>query len=97
MGPLLKFSKCHPDKYLEEGSSRWLSHEQVIGRAGGCRDFYDPVAKYMEGLGEGNDWSCLCLKHQFAYHSLLPLSVSFLSIEHHARTIILGKLLDWLH
>ena len=56
----------------------------------GCHVFYDPVAKYMEGLGEGNDWSYLCLKHQFVYHSLLPLSISFFSIEHHTRTRILG-------
>ena len=66
-------------------------------RVGGCRDFYDPVAEYMEGLGEGNDWSNIYLKDLFVYHFLLPLSVSFLSIEHHTITIILGNLLDWLH
>ena len=75
--PCLQSPKCQPNDSLEAGSSRHLSHEQVTEHAGGCREFYDPVAKYMEGLGEGNDWSCLCLKHQFVYHSLLPLSVSF--------------------
>ena len=77
---------------------RWISHGQPMTEFfEGCHVFYDPVAKYMEGLREGNDWSYLCLKHQFVYHSLLPLSVSFFSIEHHTRTRILGKLLDWLH
>ena len=77
---------------------RRLSHCQPMTKNfEGCHVFYDPMAKYMEGLGEGNDWSYLCLKHQFVYHSLLPLSVSFFSIEHHARIRILGKLLDWLH
>ena len=97
VGPRLQSSKCQPDDSLEAGSSRQLSHEQVIERAGGFHDFYDLVAEYMEGLGEGNDWSHLYLKDQFVYHFLLPLSVSFLSIKHHTRTRILGKLLDWLH
>ena len=51
VGPFLQSSKCQPDEYLEEGSSGRLSHEQVTERAGGCHDFYDPIAEYMEGLG----------------------------------------------
>ena len=61
---------------------------------GGCHNFYDPVAEYMEGLGEGNDWLHPCFEDQFVYHFLLPLSISFLSIEHDERAKILGKLLD---
>ena len=97
MGPFLQSSKCQPAESLEEGSSGRLSHEQVIERTGGCRDFYDPVAEYMEGLGEGSDWLCPCFEDQYVYHFLLPLSISFLSIKHNERTKILGKLLDWLH
>ena len=63
VGPHLQYSKHHPDDSLEAGSSRQLPHEQVIERVGGCRDFYNPVAKYMGGLGEGNDWSHLYLKY----------------------------------
>ena len=62
MGPHLQSSKCQPDDSLEVGSSKRLSHEQVTERVGGCRDFYNPVAEYMESLGEGNDWSHLYLK-----------------------------------
>ena len=62
MGPLLQSSKCCPDEFLEEGSSGRLSHEQVTKHAGGCRDFYDLVAEYMEGLGEGNDWLHPCFE-----------------------------------
>ena len=97
VGPHLQSSKCQPEDSLEAGSSGQLSQEQVSEHAGGCRDFYDPVAEYMKGLVEGNDWSHIYLKDQFVYHSLLPLSVSFLSIEHHARTRILSKLPEWLH
>ena len=97
MGPPLQYSKRHPDDSLEVGSSGKLSHEQVTEHVGVFHDFYDPMAEYMEGLGEGNDWSHLCLKDQFVYHFLLPLFVSFFSIKHHVRTRILGKLFDWLH
>ena len=97
VGPLLQSSKCQPDKSLEEGSSRWLSHEQVIERTRGWHNFYDHVAEFMEGLGEGNDWFHPCFEYQFVYHFLLPLSISFLSIKHNERTKLLGKLLDWLH
>ena len=97
VGPRLQSSKRQLDESLEAGSIRKLSHEQVTECVGGCLDLYNPVAKYMDGLGEGNDWSHLYLKDQFVYHSLLPLSVSFLSIKHHTRTRILSKLLDWLH
>ena len=75
--PCLQYSKRYPDDSLEARSFGKLSHEQVTKRVEICHDLYDPVAKYMEGLGEGNDWSHLCLKNQFVYHSLLPLSVSF--------------------
>ena len=61
-GPHLQYPKCQPNDSLEVGSSGQLSHEQVIEHARGFHEFYDPVAKYMEGLGEGNDWSCLFLK-----------------------------------
>ena len=97
MGPRLQYSKCQPNESLEAGSSGQLSHEQVIEHTRACYDFYDPVAEYMEVLGEDNDWSHLFLKDQFVYHFLLPLSISFLSIKRHKRTRILGKLLDWLH
>ena len=63
----------------------------------GCDVFYDPVAKYMEGLGEGKYWSHLCFEDQFVHLFLLPLYVSFMSIKHHIRTRILSKLLDWLY
>ena len=69
----------------------------MIEHARGFHDFYDPVAEYMEGLGEGSGWLHLCFEDQFVYHSLLPLSISLLSIKHNERTKILGKLLDWLH
>ena len=62
VGPHLQSSKCQLDDSLEVGSSRQLSHEQVIVRVGVFHDLYDLVAKYMQGLGEGNDWSHLCLK-----------------------------------
>ena len=97
MGPHLQSSKCQPDNSLEAGSSRQLSHEHVIEPTRGCLDFYHPMDEYMKGLGEDNDRSHLCLKDQFVYHFLLPLFVSFLSIEHQARTRILRNLLDWIH
>ena len=97
VGPRLQYSKCQLDNSLEAGSSGHLSHEQVTERGGGCREFYDLMAKYMEVLGEGKDWSHLCFEDQFVHIFLLPLFVSFLSIERHARIRILGKLLDWLH
>ena len=97
VGPLLQSSKCHPDESLEEGSSRQLSHEQVIEHAGVFRDFYDPMAEYMEGLGKSNDWFHPYFEDQFVYHFLLPLSISFLSIKNNERTKLLGKLLDWIH
>ena len=97
VGLFLQSSKCQPDESLEEGSSGRLSHEQVTKCARGCRDFYDPVAEYMEGLGKGSDWLHPCFEDQFVYHFLLPLSISFLSIKHEKRTKLLGKLLDWLH
>ena len=53
----LQSSKYYPDESLEEGSSRQLSHEQMTEYAGDCCDFYDPVAGYMEGLGEDDEWS----------------------------------------
>ena len=56
VGPLLQSSRYHPNKSLEEGSSKQLSHEQVTERSRGFRDFYDPMAEYMEGVGKGNDW-----------------------------------------
>ena len=97
VGPFLQYSKCQPDKSLEEGSFRRLSHEQVIEHVGGCHDFYDPMAEYMEGLGEGSHWLHPYFKDHFVYHFLLPLSISFLSIKHNKRTKLLGKLLDWIH
>ena len=37
-----------------------LSHGKIMTEFfEGCHDFYDLVAKYMEVLGEGNDWSYL--------------------------------------
>ena len=94
---LLQYSKYHPDESLEEGSSGRVSHEKVIEYAGGCRDFYDPLAEYMEGLGKDDDWLHPWFEDQFVCHFFLPLSISFLFIKHHKRTKQLGKLLDWLH
>ena len=62
VGPLVNSSKYQPDESLGEGSSGQLSHEQVIEHAGGCHDFYDPKAEYMEVLGEGNDWLHPCFE-----------------------------------
>ena len=42
VGPRLQSSKCQPEDSLEAGSSEQLSHDPVIERVGGCRDFYDP-------------------------------------------------------
>ena len=97
VGPHLQSSKCQPNESLEAESSGRLSHEQVTEHVGGFRDFYDPMAEYMEGLGKGNDWLHPCFEDKFVYRFLLPLSISFMSIKHHKRTRILGKLLDWLH
>ena len=97
MDHLLQSSKYHPDESLEEGSSIRLSHEQMIEYAGVFRDFYDPVAEYMEGLGKGSDGLHLCFDDQFVCHYPLLLFISFMSIKHEKRTILLGKLLDWLH
>ena len=97
VGPFLQYSKCQPGKYVEEGSSGQLSHGKVTERTGGCRDFYDPLVEYMEGLGEGSHWLHPYFKDPFVYNFLLPLSISFLSIKHNKRTKLLGKLLDWIH
>ena len=65
--------------------------------AGDCHDFYDPVAEYMEGLGKGSDGLPLYFDDHFVCHYPLPLFSSFLSIKHEKITMMLGKLLDWLH
>ena len=57
VGPLLQYFGYQSDKSLEEGSSRWLSHEQKIEYVGGCYVFYDPLAGYMEGMGKDDEWS----------------------------------------
>ena len=97
VGPFLGYSKYHPDRSPQEGSPGQLSHEQMTEYTGGCRVFYDPIAEYMERLGNGNDWSHLYSKDQFIYYSLLPFCISLLFIKHERRTKVLGKLLDWLH
>ena len=42
VGPFLGYSKYQPDRSLEEGSPKQLTHEQMIGYTGGWRVFYDP-------------------------------------------------------
>ena len=97
VGPLLQYSKGQPDEPFQGESSGCPPCEHMIEHAGGCRDFYDPVAEYMEGLGEGNDWLHPYFEDHFVCHCLLLLSMSFLSIKHNKRTKLLGKLLDWLY
>ena len=63
VGPFLQYSKCQFDESLEERSYGWLSHEQVTEHTGGCHNFYDPVAEYMEGLGEGSDCLHPCFEN----------------------------------
>ena len=62
VGPFLGSSKYHPDSSPEEGSSGQLSHEQMTEYTGDCRAFYNPIAKYMERMGNGNNWSLLNYK-----------------------------------
>ena len=57
--PLLQYFGYKPEKSLEEGSSRRLSHEQKTEYIGGCHVLYDPIVGYMEGLGKDDDWSHL--------------------------------------
>ena len=45
--------------------------------------FYDLVAKYMDRLGDGNDWLYLYYKYQFICDNLLPLSLSSLFLIKH--------------
>ena len=86
VGPFLRYFKYHPDSSREEGSSGHISHEQMTEYAGDFRDFYEPIAEYMERLGNGNDWSHLCSKYQFICYCLLPLCISFLFIKHENET-----------
>ena len=97
MRPFPRYFKYHPDISPEEGSSGQLSHEQMTEYTRGCCVFYDSIAEYMEGMGNGNDWSHLYYKYQFICYYLLPLCISFLFIKHEKETNLLGKLLDWLH
>ena len=62
VGPPLRSFNYQPYSSPEEGSSRQLSREQMTEYAGGCHVFYDPIAEYMERMGNGNDWSHLCCK-----------------------------------
>ena len=57
MGITFKKSfKYYPDSSPEEGCFGQLSHgKQRTKYAGSCRAFYDPIAEYMERLGNGND------------------------------------------
>ena len=96
--PFQRYFIHQPDISPEEGHFRQLSHdEQRMKYAGGFCAFYDPISEYMEGLGNGNEWSHLYCKDQFICYSLLPFCISFLFIKHKKRTKLLGKLLDWLH
>ena len=97
VGPFLRSLKYHPDISPEERSSGQLSHEQMTEYARGFRVFYDPIAEYMEGLGNDNDWSHLYCKYQFIFCCLLPLCISFLFIKHKKEIKLIGKLLYWLH
>ena len=63
VGPFLGSFKYQPNRPLEERSSGQPSHEQRTKYVGGCHVFYDPIAEYMERLGNGNDWSCLYGKY----------------------------------
>ena len=62
VGPFLRSFKYHTDNSPKEGSSRHISHEQMTEYARDCRAFYDPIAKYMERMGNGNNWSLLNYK-----------------------------------
>ena len=64
----------------------------------GTEYFYDLVAEYMEGLGNGNDRLYLYCRDQFIYYNLLPLCLSSLFfIKHEEEIGLLDKFLDWLH
>ena len=97
MGPLIQYFKYQPGSSPEEGSSGQLSHEHMTGYARGCRVLYDPIAKCMEILGNGNDWSHLYYKYMLICYSLFPFCISFLFIKHEKEIKLIGKLLDWLH
>ena len=60
IGPLLQSSEYQPDRPPGGGYSIQLCHEWKTEYVEGCHVFYDPIAEYMEGLGNCNDWSRLC-------------------------------------
>ena len=97
LGHFLRSFNYQPDISSEKGSSGHLSHEQMTEYTGDCRAFYDPIAKYMERMGNGNNWSLLNYKDQFICYYFLPLCISFMFMKHGHETKLLGRLLDWLH
>ena len=80
------------DSMLEEFHFGQLSYgRQNTEYVESCHVFYDPVEKYMQRLGNGNNWLYLYHKDQFLCYNLLPLSPSSLFlIKHERRELVYG-------
>ena len=59
---------------------------------------YDPIVKYMEGLGNGNELLGPYHKDQFLYYNSIPLGILVLFlIQHEEIWYLWDHFLGWLH
>ena len=70
------FLECNSGMVLEEWKLEHFCHvKQMAGGFRGLRGFYDPVAEYMDKLGNSNVCLYIYCKDQFLYYNLVPPNI----------------------